>query len=62
MNDGGVEVTVQVAALGFFGEDHRRAEIVRGHAGDRDTGCLHGEDPGDPFVLKSLIKSLADLI
>ena len=62
MNDGGVEVTVQVAALGLFGEDHRRAKIVRGHAGDRDPGSFHGKDPGDAFILKSLIKSLADLI
>ena len=62
MNGGGVDLTVNVLALGLLGKDDRHIEMPRGHAGDGDAGCLDGQNLVDAVVLEDAVELLADLV
>ena len=44
MDGGGVDLAVNILALGLLGKDNRHVEMPRGHAGDGDAGCLDGQN------------------
>ena len=62
MNGGGVDLAVNVLALGLLGKDDRHVEMPRGHAGDGDAGCLDGQNLVDAVVLEDAVELLADLV
>lgn len=62
MNGGGVDLAVNVLALGLLGKDDRYVEMPRGHAGDGDAGCLDGQNLVDAVVLEDAVELLADLV
>ena len=59
---GGENVAVDVAALGFFGEHDRDAEMPRRHAGDGDAGRLDRQDLVDAVVFKNAVEFGPDRI
>ena len=62
MDGGGVDLAVDVLALGLLGEDDRHVEMTRRHAGNGDAGRFNRQDLVDAVVLEDAVKFLADLI
>ena len=59
---GHIHFPFDVDAFGFFGEDHRRMEMLGCHTGDADTGRFDGEDFVDGFAGEPFLEFGADLI
>ena len=60
MDHRGVDVAVDVFALGLFGKDHRHPEMARRHAGDGDARRLDGDDLVDAVAAEDAVELGAD--
>ena len=59
---GGIDLAVNVLALGLFGEHDRHVEIPGGHAGDGNAGSLDGQDLVHAVIFKNAVELPADLV
>ena len=62
MDGGGVDLAVNVLALGLLGKDDRHVEMPRRHAGNGDAGRFNCQDLVDAVVLEDAVELLADLV